>query len=162
MKVLVAYYSESGNTEKVARAIYESVQEEKTIKKIAEVESLAGYDLVFIGFPVQSHSVPVKAMSIFSMLAAGQKVALFSSHGSLRGGELPRQAIEHALGLSGKAMILGTFGCRGRVSDNIISALMKKPEHKAWAEEAQGAARHPDENDLEDARVFAKQMLSKV
>ncbi len=162
MKVLVAYYSETGNTEKVARAIYESVQEEKTIKKFSEVESLAGYDLLFIGFPVQSHSVPVKAMSIFDLLAAGQKVALFSTHGSLRGGELPRQAIEHALALSGKAMILGTFGCRGRVSENIVAALMKKPEHKAWAEEAQSAAKHPDEHDLEDAGDFARQMLSKA
>jgi hypothetical protein len=39
---------------------------------------------------------------------------------------------------------------------------MKKVEHKAWAQEAQSAAGHPDSGDLEDARDFADQMITKV
>ncbi|MCK4434827.1 flavodoxin domain-containing protein, partial [Candidatus Bathyarchaeota archaeon] len=39
MKVLVTYYSETGNTEKIARAIYEEVSKEHEayLKKINEV-----------------------------------------------------------------------------------------------------------------------------
>jgi hypothetical protein len=39
---------------------------------------------------------------------------------------------------------------------------MEKPEHKAWAIEAQGAHGHPDRADLEDAQEFAKNMMAKA
>ncbi|MBW1989255.1 MAG: flavodoxin domain-containing protein, partial [Deltaproteobacteria bacterium] len=71
MKVLVTYYSETGNTEKVARAIYEGVDETLAEKKIApvdEVQDPAGYDLYFVGFPVISHSVPKKAAQLLKSL----------------------------------------------------------------------------------------------
>jgi len=98
MKVLVAYYSLSGNTEKVARAIFEAIEAEKEIKPVKEVQSTDGYDLLFIGFPVQAHSVPEAAQPLIRNLKAGQKVAFFSTHGSLRGGQLARQAFEDAWG----------------------------------------------------------------
>ena len=46
MKVLVAYKSQTGNTRKIAEAIFGEIQEEKEIKRIADVDSLEGYDLV--------------------------------------------------------------------------------------------------------------------
>ena len=53
MKVLVAYYSETGNTEKIAGAIYGEVSKEHEVhlKKIKEVtvDTLNDYDLVFLG-----------------------------------------------------------------------------------------------------------------
>ena len=40
---------------------------------------------------------------------------------------------------------------------------MKKPEHKAWAQEAQSSASsHPDEGDIEDGKDFAQKILSKA
>jgi len=39
---------------------------------------------------------------------------------------------------------------------------MKKPEHKAWAEEALNAAGHPDSQDLADGKTFAQEMLAKM
>ena len=51
MKTLVAYLSESGKTRRVAEAIFEAIPEEKKIKRIDEVQSLEGYNLVFLGFP---------------------------------------------------------------------------------------------------------------
>ena len=51
MKVLVTYYSETGNTEKVAKAIYDGIQRaEKEILPIEEVASVDVYDLIFCGF----------------------------------------------------------------------------------------------------------------
>jgi len=91
MKVLVTYYSQTGNTEKVARAIYEAVTAQKEMKPVAQAAA-AGYDLVFCGFPVQAHSVPGKMAEFVKGLPKGQKTAFFATHGSLRGGQLPRQA----------------------------------------------------------------------
>lgn len=160
MQVLVTYYTQTGNTEKVARAVYEAVGGKKEIMAVSDVKNVAGYDVIFCGFPVHAHSVPAKMAFFIERLPDGQKVAFFCTHGSLRGGPLPRQALEHAAGLAGKLKILGSFACRGKVSEKIIEALMAKPEHRAWAEEARGAVLHPDENDLADARAFAKQVMA--
>jgi flavodoxin I len=162
MKALVIYFSQTGNTEKVAQAIYEALPIDKEIRKIQDLESAKGYDIIFCGFPVQVHSVPGKAQTFVKGLGEGQKVAFFSTHGSLRGGQLPKQAFENAIGLASKAKVIGHFGCRGKVDPKIIEMLMKKPENKAWAEEAQSAAGHPDAADLVDAKDFALKMLKKV
>ncbi|MFH2098007.1 MAG: flavodoxin family protein, partial [Pseudomonadota bacterium] len=51
MKVLVTYQSETGNTEKVARAIFEGIEESlatKTLAPMGEVEDVSGFDLIFV------------------------------------------------------------------------------------------------------------------
>ena len=47
MKVLVTYHSESGNTEKVAQAIYDGISrdEEKDLRSIQEVQDVESYDV---------------------------------------------------------------------------------------------------------------------
>ena len=163
MKALVTYYTETGNTGKLAQAIYDGIQQaEKEIFPIDEVKDVQDYDLILCGFPVQASSVPIKAEAFLKEIPEGKLLALFATHGSLRGGELAITAFYYALSLSSKAKVIGTFGCRGKVKSSLIEALIKKPEHKAWAEEAQSALGHPDEGDLEDGREFAKTMATRV
>jgi flavodoxin len=135
---------------------------DKEIKPIQDLEGAAGYDVVFCGFPVYAHSAPEKAQPFIKALGKGQRVAFFSTHGSLRGGQLPRQAFENALGLAAKANVLGHFGCRGKVNPRIIEMLMQQQENRAWAEEAQSAEAHPDQADLEDAKAWALSVLTKL
>jgi flavodoxin len=163
MKVLVAYHSDSGNTKKLAQAIYEGVtQAEKEILPFEETKDLETYDLIFCGFPVHSHSVPASAEKFLKGVPKGNKIALFATHGSLRGGQLAVTAFYHALSLASKERVLGTFGCRGKVKSSLIDALMKRPEDRAWAMEAQSAVGHPDDADLEDGREFARLMVNKA
>ena len=163
MKVLVAYQSDTGNTEKLAQAIYEGVEQaEKDILPIQEAKSLEAYDLIFCGFPVHSHSVPAPAEKFLKDIPKDNNIALFATHGSLRGGQLAVTAFYHALSLASKERVLGTFGCRGRVKSSLIDAIMKRPEDRAWAMEAQSAVGHPDEADLADGREFARLMVSKA
>jgi flavodoxin len=162
MKALVVYYSQTGNTEKVARAIFEAINVDKEILPYDQVKNLQGYDIIFVGFPVMVHSVPAKMQPLIKNLPAGQKVAFFSTHGSLRGGQLPRQAFEDAAGLAVGEKVLGLFGCRGKVNPKIIEALMNQPANRAWAEEAQDADGHPDAADLADAKKFAEAMIDKA
>ncbi|MGD1972050.1 MAG: flavodoxin family protein [Desulfobacterales bacterium] len=52
MKALVAYYSESGNTEKLAKAIFDGISiPEKEMVPIGEA-SVKDHDVIFVGFPV--------------------------------------------------------------------------------------------------------------
>lgn len=159
-KILVAYYSRTGNTKKVAEAIYTALPDTKTIKPIEEVQATDEYSLVFVGFPVHSHSVPFKVEKFLRSLPKGKKVALFSTHGSLTGSHLSREAIEHAVVVASQAKIVSTFSCRGKVSSEAAEVLSRSPEHEAWAEMAASARIHPSERDLEEARAFARWALT--
>jgi flavodoxin I len=162
MKALVTYYSQTGNTEKIARAIYDAIHFEKELLPIRDITGLQGYNVIFAGFPVQAHSVPAAFLPFFKKLPAGQQIALFCTHGSLRGGQLPKQAIEHAIGLASRMKILGTFSVRGQVNPKVLDSLANMVQHQAWVEEASGACGHPDEADLADAKEFAKAVLAKI
>lgn len=155
-KTLVTYFSRTGNTQLVAEAIFGALTGDKTLKPIADAGDLAPYQLIVVGFPVQAHSVPYPVEVFLKSIPEGKKVALFSTHGSVTGGRLSREALEYASVLVAKARLIGTFSCRGKVSMKALEVLMQSPEHEAWADMAASAATHPDESDLEDARAFAR------
>lgn len=161
-KALVVYHSLTGNTKKVAEAIFEALTVEKAIKPLKEAaaDELDEFTLLFIGFPVHSHSLPYAVEKFIKQIPRGKKAAFFSTHGSLSGSRLSRQALEHASVVSAEIKVLGTFSCRGSVSPSTLEILMKSPEHQLWTEMAASARTHPDESDLEDARTFARQILS--
>ncbi len=162
MKALVAFYSESGNTEKLAKAIYNGINVSgKEIMPISEANA-KDHDVIFVGFPVQASSVPAKVEKFIKRLPEGKKVAYFVTHGSLRGGQLAISALYYAFSLALNVTVLGTFGCRGQVKPSLIDVLLENPEHKAWAMEAQSAVGHPDNADLEDGKEFANLMIAKA
>ncbi|GBE04539.1 MAG TPA: hypothetical protein ENG95_04760 [Nitrospirae bacterium] len=160
MKTLITYFSLTGNTEKVARSISDAVKTEKDIIPIQDVKNIEKYDLIFCGFPVVSHSLPPVAARFIKGLPPGKKLAIFSTHGSLRGGQLAVTAMEQAVSLALNSKVLGTFSCRGKVQQKVIDDMVSQAENRAWAQEAMGADPHPDKADLEDAREFAKKIMA--
>jgi len=159
-KILVTYFSRTGNTKKVAEAIFDAIRGDKVLKPMNEVEDSSLYQLIFAGFPVQTHTVPYQAELFLKKIPPGKKVALFSTHGSVTGTDLSRQALEYAAVLVSKAKLIGTFTCRGKVSMKALEALAQFYEHEAWAEMAASAATHPDDHDLSEARAFAERVLT--
>ncbi|MGB8951452.1 MAG: flavodoxin family protein [Candidatus Aminicenantales bacterium] len=159
-KILVTYFSKTGNTKMVAEAIYEALAGPKAILPLENVQEIDSYNLIFIGFPVHSHSVPYKVERFLKNIPAPKKIALFSTHGSLSGHRLSREALEHAVVLASRVKVLGTFSCRGKISIEAQSILNKSPEHHEWTEMAASAGTHPTATDLEEAKVFARQVLN--
>lgn len=159
-KTLVTYFSRTGNTKLVAEAIAEALGADTTIKPMAEAGDLEPYHLIVAGFPVQTHSVPYPVEVFLKSIPDGKNVALFSTHGSVTGSSLSREALEYASILVGKTHLLGTFSCRGKVSTKALEVLMQSPEHEAWADMAASAATHPDRSDLEDAKAFARWVVT--
>ena len=157
-KTLVTYYTQTGNTKKVAEAVFAALDGDKVLRPLNEIQSLDEYDLVFVGFPINSHSVPYKVEVFLKNIPPGKKIALFCTHGSLPGHRLSREALEYAVVLATKAKILGTYSCRGKVSYEALEVLSKSPEHLEWLEMAASAASHPNETDLAEAKVFARQV----
>jgi flavodoxin len=163
MKVLVAYYSETSNTERAARAVYEGIDQAlKEIHPIEAVTHLDDFDLIFCGFPVHASSVPSKVEALLKRIPEEKMVALFATHGCLRGGQLAVTAFENAMAIAFRARVIGTFGCRGEVRPELMERLGRKPEHRAWVEEAHSAADHPDDADLEECKAYARRIVAKA
>ena len=141
MKVLVTFYTQTGNTEKVAKAIYEAVTVQKEILPLAQARGrIRSYFLRF------SRAGPQRAGKNGGL---HQGAAQGAESGFLRDPRVSarRPAPEAGFRERGRVAVilkvLGQFGCRGKVDPKVIDDLMKKPEHKAWAEEALGAAGTP-------------------
>jgi len=162
MKSLVVYYSETGNTRKVAEAIYQPIPQEKELRDLASTKDLEGYDLIFFGFPVISRKVAKKAADLLETNAKGKKIALFCTQGAAKDSEFALAALEHGRKLCEGADILGVFNCRGEVAHKIMEAVSQKPEFHSWVESAKGSVGHPDESDLKQATEFAREIVQKV
>jgi flavodoxin len=164
MKVLVTYYTKSGNTEKLANAIYDGVEQtaSKEIIPLKETQRVDEYDLIFCGFPVHSSSIPVRVEKFIKNVPDGKNIAFFATHGSLPGGPLAITAFHYAISIAPNLKVVGTFGCRGAVDSQIIDSLLQDPEHRWWAIEARSATGHPDAAELDDAKAFAESMLAKA
>lgn len=74
MKVLVAYQSVTGNTKKVAAAIFEAISHQKEMKELSQVTTLDDYDLVFVGFPIMGFGPSPEVTSFLANQAAGRNV----------------------------------------------------------------------------------------
>lgn len=133
---------------------------------LSEVPSkLSKYDCIMVGYWLRRGSPDQRASALLSKIS-GKKVALFQTHGAYEGSEHAVTAFARAGMLLGPDnAILGTFSCQAAVSPALIKRRLegKVPGHKGedleackkrWAD----AASHPDENDLERMRQFARKM----
>jgi flavorubredoxin len=101
-KILVLYYSRTGNTEKMANAVSEGAKNigniELELNFHVDPESLNRYDAILIGVPTYHHDMPVDFKSLFEE-AALQGLNLKDKLGSVFGsygwsGEAPRLILE--------------------------------------------------------------------
>lgn len=162
MKTLITYYSSTGNTEKVAKAIHKAVEDKKEIVRVDQVGSLDGFDLILFGFPVHHQGVPTQIEKSIKKMPAGKLIAFFTTHGSLTGSRMSTSAIEHAVSLAARVTVIGSFSCRGRVAKEYIGELQKRPDHRGWIDVVDSAKSHPNQSDLDDAAMFAKLMVVRA
>jgi len=160
----VAYISESGNTKKVAQAIYDEVPGEKDLMPICDVPDSSVYDLVFLGFPVhQSGTSQMAIMRMSQHCVSGRKVALFITHGAPEDApELPEWLDKFKKAASG-AELVGFFDCQGQMSKPVkmVLRLSRDKKLRDWAkiDNSQG---QPDESRIKKAREFAREVLGKA
>jgi menaquinone-dependent protoporphyrinogen IX oxidase len=81
LKGLVAYTTQSGNTQKVDEAIYGAITTQKEIKRIEEVTSLEGYDLSFLGFPMHALGPHEQTVNL-KTTTKNKPIAIFITHAS--------------------------------------------------------------------------------
>jgi len=164
MKVLVAYRSSTGNTKKVAEAIYDEIKQEKEIKSINDVESIENYDLVFLGFPIHNLGPDGKTVKFLKKHCVdNRQVALFITHASPEDHEdLPPMLDKFKQAAAG-ANIVDMFDCQGELAKAVKFLMSVHPSQKfrAWAKEDDSPGK-PDAARLEKARAFARDTMAKL
>jgi flavorubredoxin len=101
-KILVLYYSRTGNTEKMAKAVAEGAQindnTEVELNFHVEPEELSTFDAIIVGAPTYYHEMPVDFKRLFEEVAA-KGISLKSKIGATFGsygwsGEAPKNILE--------------------------------------------------------------------
>ncbi len=163
MKVLVGYMSQTGNTKKVAEAIFSQIQADKEIKSLDEIQSLKGYDLAFIGFPIQAFAPANDAKVFLEKHSAGRKLALFVTHGTPEDYEELPGWLELCKAAAAAGNVVGFFDCRGELSEPIAEMLKQSgdPKMVKFGEMRPSSMGQPDKARLERARAFARQVMAK-
>jgi len=164
MSVLVTYFSQTGNTKKVAEAIYGEIAEAKEIKELAAVENLEAHDLSFIGFPIMAFGAAKPAKEFLAAHAAGKKVALFITHASPEDSAPLEEWLAACKEAAADADLVGLFNCQGELAESIADLLANSddPQIRAFSEGRSETVGQPDETRLEKARVFAREIMEKV
>ncbi len=164
MKTLVTYMSQTGNTKKLAEAIFTEIAGEKDIKDIKDASNFEGYDLVFVGFPVIQFTIPPNISKFVSENVDDKNIAFFMTHGVPDGFEAIKSWTGSIKDIAASGNLLGTFECQGEIAQNVLDMLEKSddPEMKAFAKLGPGAKGQPDEAHVQKVKDFAKEIQSKV
>ena len=164
MKVLVAYMSSTGNTKKVAEAIYGEIPSEKEIKPIADVQDVSGYDLVFLGFPVHQEGPDKKAKQMMERhCTKGRKVALFITHAAPEDEpELPEHLAKFKQAAAASDLV-GLFDCQGELAGGVKLIMKISPSKKLRRQaKTDNSKGQPDGARLDRARNFARDIMSRA
>ncbi|MFX1318422.1 MAG: flavodoxin family protein [Promethearchaeota archaeon] len=164
MKVLFTYRTLTGNTKKVIDAMHDEIQVEKELKPWSETESLEGYDLIFVGFPIEQMGPGPAAKEWLAKNVEGRRIAIVITHGSPED-TVPLQGwLQQCRDAAKGAEIVGFFHCRGDMSEALIEGMIQSgnPQFVEWGQRAKEAPRgFPDANALKRAREFANDVINQ-
>lgn len=170
MKILIAYFSQTGNTEKIAKVLFEEASQENDVemKKIEEVDPamLNGYDFIFVGSPIHAANIASDVKEFLGKLPAssGTNLAGFITHA---GPAYPKQQLDTMSQpfrdtCQEKEMeYKGCFNCQGYLADFMHEAVqkMQKVDDETWAENVKQMTGHPNAEDEFKAKFFVKSLL---
>lgn len=182
MNILIAYYSETGNTKKIAQAIHDKVLSqgsESHLKHVNEItiEELHDYDIVFLGSACHDADLAMRVKRILKEMTPSPsfKLAGFVTHAvyTPEGGDRQRKKYNEWAGRCVQTFErvcqekeikwCGFFSCQGAPSPPIKDFIHREivVDEKEWAEYLAQVRGRPNEDDLEKAREFAQAVLRK-
>lgn len=153
LKTFIIYFSQTGNTRRVAEEIRLGILADTNDCQLAELRdvepsSLASYDLVGLGCPVFYYQEPLHVREFIAQLPMmpDRKWFVYCTHGAIMGVTLNSMAE----GLERKGIwVIGHH-------DTYAGATLPFYPYPMLT------AGHPDETDLEEARIFGKLVVERT
>ncbi|MEF2877687.1 MAG: flavodoxin family protein [Blautia sp.] len=169
MKTQVLYKSRTGNTEKLAKAVFGAIPGKN--KDIAPLEGQTDYDMgdvYFIGFWTDRGSASVDVLDYLGSLQ-GKRIALFGTCGMGGSPEYYKKIEENIrVFIEDDNEYLGAFICQGKMPMAVREKYMNMKNSKnqkqveAMIRNFDMAMLHPNEQDLEHVRNFVKHIYEKL
>ncbi len=171
MNVLVTYFSQSGNTEKIANAICEEAAKasDADLKKLEELtpDMVAEYDCIFIGSPLHSGSLAAPVKECLGVLkeTSGQQLAGFITHMAPAYPEQDMEAFAEPMKAACKEKGIeykGCFDCQGFLAESMHAIVQKKlnMDDDQWSEMVKQMTGCPRQEDVENAKTFVKELFA--
>jgi len=182
MKILIIYYTQTGNTKQVGEAIHSFTANHHNstilpIKKIS-LEMLDNYDLLFIGAPCHDSTLAKPILTFLNTLPESPsfKLAGYYTHSTVlpEGSERNKQLFKDWAGKCHQVFektatdksieFLGDFNCQGSASipiENFIHAEIVTDKEE-WITYKEEMRKHPTQADLDDVQQFAQNILNNL
>ncbi len=168
--ITVVYSSLTGNTKRVAEAIFSSIEGDKEIIKINEVDSerLENSDKIISCYWCSRGTADPKTLEMIGSLkdkkiiAVGTLGAYEDSEHAMKMKQRVKIAVEE------NNIFLGEFVCRGKIAEERTERRMKLPKtdkHYLGEEGYQrhlSSRKHPTEDDLKNATETVHNILTGV
>ncbi|MBT3191988.1 MAG: flavodoxin [Verrucomicrobia bacterium] len=170
MNILVTYFSQTGNTETVAKAICDECATVGTadLKRLKDItpNDMARYDFIFVGSPLHAGRLAAPMQEYLRQLrsTSGQKMAGFITHFAAAYPEQSMEGFAEPIKTACKKNGIefrGCFDCQGALSERLHGVVQKKlnATDEAWAEMLSQMTGHPNAEDKDRARAFARKMM---
>ena len=169
MKTQVLYKSRTGNTEKLAKAIFEAIPGKN--KDIAAFQGQTDYDmgdLYFIGFWTDRGSASMDVLDYLGSLQ-GKRIALFGTCGMGQSPEYYKKIEENIrVFIEDHNEYMGAYICQGKMPMAVREKYMNmknaqnKKQVEAMIQNFDMAMLHPDEKDLQGAKKFVKDIFERI
>ena len=172
MKILITFFSNTGNTEKVANSMKDGLTDydvDMIPVKDVEPKTLNSYNIVFLGSGVYASRIDKSILTLVKRAAPDlpAKLAYFCTHMSLKLYQEPFKRINN-IAKEHNCEIVGKFDCVGEnlgiPLDTQLGMLDKLPEdqkNKAIKDMEKMKGR-PNEIDLENAKDFAISLVKNL
>jgi flavodoxin len=162
MRSVVVYSSQTGNTKKVAKAIFEILPDMKILCSIEDAPAIDDNDFLALGFWIDRGFPDAKAQRYMKTLR-GKRIGLFGTLGSYHDIDYVVDCLTRAKKLLKNNSILGSFICQGKIAPEVLEMIAKTtpltPEHWARIQEAE---QHPNAEDLLNAQETFRTILTKL
>ena len=168
MKILITYFSNTGNTEKVAIAMKEGLEgHDVELKKVDDTnaESLKDYEIVILGSGIYAGKISKPILDLIKTAEAlPPKFALFCTHASpdayQNGFKMVKKKIAAA-----NSEVIGEWDCMGEnigISEDMQIKMMENlpPEKKEQARKhMENLKGRPNAKDFENAKAFTASIV---
>ncbi len=148
MKIMITYSSQSGNTEKLAKAIYDHLEGENEIYPIDQAPPADQYDLTAVGFWFKAGRPDPTAAEYLASCGQDASLFLFATPGAAKTSDHGKAGMANAAALTDNAHIQGAFNCQGEVNPKVMEKVKQKETPPVWINDADAAVGHPDESDI--------------
>ena len=172
LKILITFFSNTGNTEKVANSLKDGLTDHDVDMipvKDVEPKTLNSYDIVFLGSGVYASRIDKSVLTLVKKAVPDlpAKLAYFCTHASLKLYQEPFKRINN-IAKEHNCEIIGKFDCVGEnlgiPLETQLGMLEKLPEdqkEKAIKDMEKMKGR-PNEMDLENAKNFATSLIKNL